>query len=200
MEITEGVFRTYSCKASNRRFKWETVDSVPKSEGWERSCVRVAICVCVIALVVVPWTSFRASAHWEHVEWIPFSKNPDLLDMTANALFYLPYGVLVADVARTRRRHPLAFAVTTAIALSAVGELTQVFSDSRVPAVSDVIANTVGAFVGSWWMLRKRRDAHHHSDSVSKIGARYSLRHQAPAGKLRADDPSQESTHAADAF
>src|SRR5690349_11566901 len=94
------------------------LDVMPKSEGCERSCAGVATCVCVIALVVVPWTSFSASAHWERIEWVPFSTNPDLLDMIANALFYLPYGVLVADVSRTRKRHPLAFAVTTAIALS----------------------------------------------------------------------------------
>jgi glycopeptide antibiotics resistance protein len=119
------------------------------------SSLTLSIWVCVIVLVAVPWNNFGTHAHWERVVWIPFSKDTDLLDVIANGLFYFPYGVLVAAVGKTGRRHPVAFAVTTAAALSVITEFTQVFSASRIPAVSDVIANAVGALVGSWWTLRR---------------------------------------------
>jgi glycopeptide antibiotics resistance protein len=116
----------------------------------------LAIWIGLIVVVVVPWGTLGSSPHWERMAWIPFVSAPvELGDMVSNGLFYVPYGFLgVLNIGKTQTA--IRVATGSALALSLATELTQVFSASRFPSMTDVACNVVGAFVGAQWAYRQR--------------------------------------------
>lgn len=82
------------------------------------------------------------------------------IEFTANIALFVPFGVIVA---LRLPRHRWMLTVVIAAAVSIAVELAQgVFLTARVPALSDVIANTAGGFIGALlvrliWSLRRRR-------------------------------------------
>ena len=117
----------------------------------------LVIWVALIVVVVVPWSSFETIPRWDRMEWIPFVSPPvDFLDVVGNVLFYAPYGFLFGVQAASTRR-PVALAVGSAAILSISTELTQIFSNSRFPSMTDVVCNTIGAFAGAYLATSRRR-------------------------------------------
>jgi VanZ family protein len=116
----------------------------------------LAVWIGLIVVVVVPWGTLDAHPHWERVAWIPFLSQPrDVVDATANVLFYVPYGIL--GVLSARKRDTAVRAVMTfAIALALTTEFTQLFSGSRFPSMTDATCNVIGAFVGAQVARRER--------------------------------------------
>src|SRR4249919_2359262 len=127
------------------------------------SRVGFALWVGVIIAVVVPWTSFQNHAHWERVEWIPFTAPSDVIDAGENVLFYMPYGYLLGrNRAQSRRVIGLAFG--SASMLAACTALTQVFSATRFPSTTDIISNATGALIGAWWAVNAGRDERYEGE------------------------------------
>jgi glycopeptide antibiotics resistance protein len=117
----------------------------------------------VMVVIVVPWHTLEARAHWERVGWIPFVSSPvEPIDVIANVFFYIPYGI-VAGREAAETLSPILLVTSSAILLSVAGEFSQVFSNTRFPSMTDVACNGIGAFIGANWALRrhlrKRRQA-----------------------------------------
>jgi glycopeptide antibiotics resistance protein len=108
----------------------------------------------VVVLVVVPWFSMQTHSHWAAVRWIPFVSPPfKILDIVANALFYMPFGFLLVRGFTSRGRRD---AVIAGFCLSALTELTQVYSHGRFPSATDLACNTLGAYLGAIWADSRR--------------------------------------------
>ena len=106
------------------------------------------LAVGVIVLAVVPWWSFRDHSHWEKVEWLPFTSPVfRLRDFVANVLLFVPLGMVVARRSASQRRVVNAAAIGAALSL--IVELAQVYSHSRFPTATDVLANVLGAAVAA---------------------------------------------------
>jgi glycopeptide antibiotics resistance protein len=115
----------------------------------------LTIWICLIVLVVVPWRTLEAHAHWERMAWIPFVSPPvDVGDVLGNVAFYVPYGMLVAQEAADTPS-PITIAAGSAVLLSLATEFTQIFSVTRFPSMTDVACNAIGAFVGAKWTQRR---------------------------------------------
>lgn len=82
------------------------------------------------------------------------------VEFAANILLFVPFGIIVA--LRAHRRFWW-LSVVIAAAVSGAVELAQgIFLPERVPAWSDIIANTFGAFMGALlvlvlWSISRRR-------------------------------------------
>jgi glycopeptide antibiotics resistance protein len=70
-------------------------------------------------------------------------------DFIGNILLFVPFGVLGAITLRARTRWWFARVVLLGFVLSAFDEALQLLTVDRVAALSDVLANTVGAAVGA---------------------------------------------------
>ncbi|MGO2540001.1 VanZ family protein [Specibacter sp. AOP5-B1-6] len=104
------------------------------------------------------------SALAEIIEWLRTHGLPFIgyrkVEFAANILLFVPFGI-VAALRLPRRLWWLA--VVIAAAVSGLVELAQaIFLPDRVPALSDIMANTSGAFMGALlvlfvWSVRRRR-------------------------------------------
>lgn len=108
-----------------------------------------SILVIVVA-TTMPWGWYYVGhSHWDRVEWLPFSRTVRPLDFVLNVLLFVPFGlsatVAVARDAQERRPWQVMLA---AIALSLAVELFQVFCHGRQPTMTDVLSNTLGAWLG----------------------------------------------------
>lgn len=90
-------------------------------------------------MLVIGWLHGHGLPQW----FIGYRK----IEFAANILIFVPVGVIIA--ARLHRRFWWV-AVVAAAALSGLIELAQaMFLPARVPAWSDIVANTSGALVGA---------------------------------------------------
>ena len=131
---------------------WASIRRHGKLGGVERppsrrARIAFALWVGVILIIVVPWYRWEWHTHWANVEWIPFSRSSHVRDGVLNTLFYVPFGLLYR---RMMPRHPLG-AVVAAFLLSSATELTQVHSHGRFPSSTDVLSNSIGAWIGMRW-------------------------------------------------
>ena len=119
-----------------------------------RATIALALWVAVILFVVTPWYGIRDHSHWARVQWIPFVSPPiRIWDILLNVLFYVPFGFMYVRRSSSRR---LWKAVVAAALLSAVTEVSQVYSHGRFPSTTDLICNTVGAYLGAIWAGPRR--------------------------------------------
>lgn len=124
----------------------------------------------IVAATTMPWSAYYVGhSHWAQVEWVPFSRmiRPD--DFLLNVLLFLPFGFCfylctvagngrVASragaasdpPARSQRRRILG-AVAAAMLLSSSVELFQVYCHGRLPTTTDILSNTIGAFLAARW-------------------------------------------------
>lgn len=125
----------------------------------------------IVAATTMPWSAYYVGhSHWAQVEWVPFSRlvRPD--DFLLNILLFLPFGFslylwsVAGDVrvgsaepapdrqprVRAQRRR-IAGVVGAAILLSASVELFQVYCHGRLPTTTDILSNTIGAFLAARW-------------------------------------------------
>jgi len=104
--------------------------------------------VGVILVLTVPW-DLKDHMHWYNVTWRPFTGVVRPHDLLLNFVLYLPFGAL----APIRRDRLLVVALMAAL-LAGACELSQVWSHSRFPSMTDVVMNTLGAVAGRLWRKR----------------------------------------------
>jgi glycopeptide antibiotics resistance protein len=113
-----------------------------------------ALWVAVILFVVTPWYGIRDHSHWARVQWIPFVTPPiRFSDMLLNILFYMPFGFMYVRRSASARVWK---AVLAGVVLSTATEVSQVYSHGRFPSTTDLICNTIGAYLGARWAARRR--------------------------------------------
>ncbi|MGH7229329.1 MAG: VanZ family protein [Nitrospiraceae bacterium] len=110
----------------------------------------------VVVGTTLPWSGLQGlqgHSHWGNVRWIPFyayTSSPRLiLDITVNLLLFVPFGYLYV---RSQVTIPSAIflRVTLLAALLAAGvEFVQVFSHTRIPSMTDICTNVIGAAIGA---------------------------------------------------
>lgn len=117
---------------------------------------RLARCAAPLAVIVLlttwPWR-LEDHAHWDAVEWIPFTRFVRPRDWIANIGLFVPLGVAYAWGGAGRRL--AGHAALAGLACSLAVELTQVFMHGRAPTVADLIANTTGAWLGARWAVAR---------------------------------------------
>lgn len=101
------------------------------------------LALSLIIFAVVPWYSLQDHSHWDKVEWLPFTNPVVLRDVVANVALFMPLGVAIGR--RSRRARRVVNAAVIGAAVSALVELTQVYSHSRFPTATDVVSNAAGA-------------------------------------------------------
>ncbi|HUU35569.1 MAG TPA: VanZ family protein [Vicinamibacterales bacterium] len=111
--------------------------------------------ILIVLATTWPLSRFQSHAHWASVEWIPFSKFVRPIDVVANVLLFVPFGVAFSWGGTTDRRYRRA--VAWALACSVAVELGQVYTHNRVPSVTDLMANSAGAWLGAYWAVRRHR-------------------------------------------
>ena len=112
-----------------------------------------AVWVAVWAVFSLPWSSATSTAHWDRFRAPYVHQHSHIrLDHVLNVVFYLPAAPLAAALG-----WPLPAGVAAGAALSAVAEISQVFSSTRAPNGNDVIANVGGAAGGAVGVLLYRR-------------------------------------------
>ena len=113
------------------------------------------LAIGLIVFAAVPWWSFRDHSHWDKVEWVPFTAPVlGLRDVAANVALFVPLGVVIARRSLPRRR--VFNAACIGAAISILAELAQVYSHSRFPTATDVVANVLGA-VAAAALVRPRQ-------------------------------------------
>lgn len=118
-----------------------------------------AIWFVLIVLAVgplFPLSNFTGHPHWNHVRWIPFQNfrmSPHtLMDVIGNTLWFLVFGYLLHYQRYSDSRSRWTVVTITAIAgsVSLSAELFQVFCHNRLPSMTDVACNTLGAALGGY--------------------------------------------------
>jgi glycopeptide antibiotics resistance protein len=105
----------------------------------------------IIVLCSFPW--WVEPPNWTRVRWMPlvdmFRSYRLFRDAVANCLLYIPFGFAYVKVRGTDRVRLILDAALLGLVLSVTCELYQVFSPVRVPSMTDVVMNTIGAFAGA---------------------------------------------------
>lgn len=129
-----------------------------------RLLLRIVFAVYLVAVGFVVWTPqpttgepgiASAVAHWVAALLdLPYRSTYDVLEVLANLAMFVPFGVLAMTAYRWMR----VWSTTLAgLATSALIEGVQLLMPSRYSTVSDLIANTAGAFAGALLVAAVRR-------------------------------------------
>ena len=117
---------------------------------------RFALLITILstAAALWPWGDFQGHTHWTNVGWIPFVSPPvRLRDIIGNVLLFMPMGAAVAVNCRPGRR--LRYAVIGGLAVSFLGEWSQLYSHGRFPSATDLVCNGAGAYLGAALIQRR---------------------------------------------
>jgi glycopeptide antibiotics resistance protein len=114
-------------------------------------------CAVPLALILLattwPLSEFQNHTHWAQVEWVPFTKYVRPFDILANVALFAPLGATVAWGSTSRRR--VGAATLAALVLSLLIEWSQVYTHNRAATTTDVLTNTLGAWLGARWSLAR---------------------------------------------
>ena len=113
--------------------------------------VLTAWILLILILCSFPWI---AAPHWGRIIWVPFSdvfRSPRWLlrDAVANCFLYMPLGFAYAKARPAAGVKMLCEAAMLGLVLSLTVEFYQVLLPVRVPTMTDVSMNTLGALVGA---------------------------------------------------
>lgn len=103
-----------------------------------------------------PLNNFVGHPHWDQIRWIPFQNFAlswtKLLDVIGNTLWFMVFGYLLHYQLNWDSRSRWTIATITAIAgaVSLSAELFQVFCHNRIPSMTDVACNILGAGLGGY--------------------------------------------------
>jgi glycopeptide antibiotics resistance protein len=111
--------------------------------------------IVILMAGVLPLSNFVGHSHWEYIKWVPTVEqlqSPlivlDLaLDVIANLLLFVPFGLLYAGRPHARHCSP-STPVMIALALSCGIELYQVYCHNRSTSLLDILNNVFGAYLG----------------------------------------------------
>jgi len=119
--------------------------------------------LAVLFLVpLFPLTNFVGHSHWEAVRWIPFEDfsftTDAFVDILGNICWFMIFGYLL-HYWMNKNSSPLRSIATVTlitVGVSLALELFQVFCHNRVPSMTDVICDTVGACLGAYFSEQHR--------------------------------------------
>jgi VanZ family protein len=120
--------------------------------------VAVAASIAVITIGVLPWGDFQGHTHWPKVGWIPFVSDPvpiRLRDVVINVMLFTPLGASIAS--RSTRQRAFTHAAVAGAGISFAAEWAQLYSHTRFPSATDLVANIAGALVGASLLLSWKR-------------------------------------------
>jgi len=117
-------------------------------------------CVLVLIVTLAPFNFTMDSTLLSHeadpIEWIPFSPCPHcgelhIKDKILNTIMFMPFGILLAlrRIGNVSKIGILLLIPFWGFAFSLGIEATQFFFPPRTPSASDVMLNTLGAFLGA---------------------------------------------------
>ena len=118
--------------------------------------------VVLILIPLFPLTNFVGHPHWEAIRWIPFqdfSFAPNMLmDIIGNIGWFMIFGYLLHY---WMDKNSSSFRSIATVALIAAGvslslEFFQIFCHNRIPSITDVICDTVGACLGAYFSEQYR--------------------------------------------
>ena len=116
--------------------------------------------ICLIAASGIYHTDFVAHGHWEFLRWIPPAEEiltfGFWLDILLNILLYVPFALLYLQRNATVTRSLVVKVMLLGLCLSCAVELYQLYSHNRRAALSDILCNLTGTWVGvvirqKWW-------------------------------------------------
>lgn len=116
--------------------------------------------ICLIAASGIYHTDFVAHGHWEFLRWIPPAEEiltfGFWLDILLNILLYVPFALLYLQRNATVTRSLVVKVMLLGLCLSCAVELYQLYSHNRRAAISDILCNLTGTWVGvvirqKWW-------------------------------------------------
>ena len=122
--------------------------------SWRTSLI-LWILIVVVA-TTLPWSGLQGlqgHSHWGNVRWIPFYLESlslrFILDIVVNLLLFVPFGYLYVRSQVTMSSAIFLRISLLAMLLSVSVELIQVFSQTRLPSMTDICTNVIGATMGA---------------------------------------------------
>ncbi len=114
---------------------------------------------------MLPLTDFVGHPHWDAVRWVPFQdfsfSGGILQDVIGNTVWFIIVGYLLHCLVYDRTRHHLGSLegilsiILIAAGLSLSLETFQIFCHNRVPSITDVTCNVIGAGIGAYLASRQ---------------------------------------------
>lgn len=104
-----------------------------------------------------PLSNFVGHPHWEAIRWVPFqdfSLTPKMLmDVIGNIVWFMIFGYLLHYWMEDDRPpfRAIATVVLIAAGVSLSLEFFQVFCHNRIPSMTDVACNIIGACLGAYF-------------------------------------------------
>jgi glycopeptide antibiotics resistance protein len=109
-----------------------------------------------------PLSNFVGHPHWASIRWVPFQDSSFslgmIIDVLGNTAWFIPFGYLLHYWTK-ENASPLQSIATVAVVACGVSlliEFFQVFCHNRVPSLTDVVCNVLGAGVGGYFAERHR--------------------------------------------
>jgi glycopeptide antibiotics resistance protein len=109
-----------------------------------------------------PLENFVGHSHWDSVRWVPFqdfslSAN-SLIDIAGNTVWFMMLGYLSYYWAKEPDSlfKSIAMVLLLASVVSLTLELFQVYCHNRVPSMTDVACNLIGAALGGYFGWKHR--------------------------------------------
>lgn len=119
--------------------------------------------LAVLALApIFPLGNFVGHSHWDIVRWVPFqdfSFSPGLIiDVIGNTVWFILFGYLAYYWTKRPDLPFRSIAMVTCFAggVSLSLELFQVFCHDRIPSMTDVACNVIGAALGGYFCWKHR--------------------------------------------
>ncbi|MFN2447218.1 MAG: VanZ family protein [Vicinamibacterales bacterium] len=100
----------------------------------------------ILLFTTWPLRPFAGHAHWDAVEWLPFSTRVAPFDFIANVALFMPFGLAIGWPGMPGR---VRLALMAGAATSIAVETYQVYCHLAFAATADVLANTLGAWLGA---------------------------------------------------
>ena len=112
-----------------------------------------------------PLSNYVGHPHWDLIRWIPFqdfslSRNI-LKDVIGNILWFMMFGYLLRYQLNEGSvpLRTIATIIVVAGGISLSIEFFQVFCHNRIPSMTDVICNVLGAGIGGYFAEKQRATA-----------------------------------------
>ena len=111
---------------------------------------------------LLPLSNFVGHPHWDLIRWIPFQDFSlswnKLTDIIGNTLWFMLFGYLLHG---RMNEHSVSLPTIPTIIVIAGGislsiEFFQVFCHNRIPTMTDVICNVIGAGLGGYIAEKER--------------------------------------------
>ena len=116
-------------------------------------------------------SNFVGHPHWDSIRWVPFQdfsfSLAMIIDVLGNTAWFMPFGYLLHywTKANASPFQSIATVAVVACGVSLLIEFFQVFCHNRIPSMTDVVCNVLGAGIGGYFA-----ECHRASLAVEPVG------------------------------